>query len=262
MKACNIHSSQVNLSLRQEGTARFDVIQDPYPQTLSQFGALFFPPIRHDLILSIMLRQFIATGHTRFHSLALHLRASSVHQQPPYRLTTSTPGIKPFAASLSTTTTTRQLQPQTSSVNPKGLTFKRLSLHLSNPSRIEITKVNGVKVTVTGDYTVLGTDSDAYFHLDTDPASVDMEVGTLPYEHPRNHHVSSIVVSGSGGPSAEADRDHPKTVGGHLRYGGRGYTAKDELEAFSEMSKEDEGPDGKECKGRKPEEARPTLRYG
>lgn len=79
---------------------------------------------------------------------------------------------------------------------------------------------------VTGDYSILGTDSDEYFHVDTDPSSK-----TIPYEDPR-------------------------TSGSQLRYGGRGYTAKDDMETFSEMSKSNEGPDGTESGGRKPEKAR------
>jgi len=63
-----------------------------------------------------------------------------------------------------------------------------------------------------------------YFHLDKDPSSP-----TPPYQNPR----------GSGE---------------QLRYGGRDYHPKDLLEAYSEMSKADEGPDGKSAWGRKPEQ--------
>ncbi|KAF8968490.1 hypothetical protein BDZ97DRAFT_353174 [Flammula alnicola] len=81
--------------------------------------------------------------------------------------------------------------------------------------------------TTSGDYSLLGTDSLEYYHLDSDPKSPDM-----PYEN-------------------------PKKSGKQLRYGGRDYSPKDGLEAFSEMSKAEEGPDGTGSGGRQPEPGEP-----
>ncbi|KAF9557520.1 hypothetical protein CPC08DRAFT_47186 [Agrocybe pediades] len=47
---------------------------------------------------------------------------------------------------------------------------------------------------------------------------------------------------------------NPRDSGEQLRYGGRDYHPKDLLEAYSDMSKADEGPDGKSAWGRKPED--------
>ncbi|KAF9032406.1 hypothetical protein BJ165DRAFT_1535095 [Panaeolus papilionaceus] len=67
---------------------------------------------------------------------------------------------------------------------------------------------------LTGDYSRLGTQSSEYFLVDTDPASE-----TPPYDWPRNS-------------------------GRQLRYGGRDFSSKDNLEAFGPMSSASEGPEG------------------
>ncbi|KAF8175784.1 hypothetical protein BJ912DRAFT_988165 [Pholiota molesta] len=116
---------------------------------------------------------------------------------------------------------------------PLQPTASRANLHSTpTPSRVysrlrRLAPPKAIKMAhVTGDYSILGTESSEYFHVDTDPSSK-----TIPYED-------------------------PKTSGSQLRYGGRGYTPKDNMEAFSEMSKSTEGPSGTESGGRQPEQAR------
>ncbi|KAF8151479.1 hypothetical protein B0H34DRAFT_801209 [Crassisporium funariophilum] len=103
---------------------------------------------------------------------------------------------------------------------------QRTALHTSPPAPNNTnTDARKKKITPeTGEHTTLGTDSAEYDHLDTDPTS-----STPPYELPEK--------------SGKELR---------LRYGGRGAEASDGLEASGSVG-EDEGPEGRESGGRKPE---------
>ncbi|KAF8203365.1 hypothetical protein BJ912DRAFT_943788 [Pholiota molesta] len=131
-----------------------------------------------------MLSQIRTTARRRFNLVSLS-QASNVldHHPPP---------LQPAPASRANLHST----PTPSRV------YSRLR-RLAPPKAIKMAHV-------TGDYSILGTESSEYFHVDTDPSSK-----TIP-----------------------------------------GYTPKDNMEAFSEMSKSTEGPDGTESGGRQPEPAR------